>query len=68
MDDFVLDAIGNKVHVGDEIIHIEYAKAFQIKNNIKKVESLKNDCVQCRNRCGILCTIYRFIKVIREEE
>lgn len=75
--DYVLDTIGNKVHVGDEVIYIEYKAPITKKNIFKVIKlvseySVRVDSSWVSKYTGNLIhqeqTINRFLKVIRENK
>ena len=62
--EYIEDCIGNKVRVGDEILHVAYLRGGFDKRNIFKVTKI------CKGGVSTTAHKYvsRFIKVIREAE
>lgn len=61
--EYIEDCIGNKVRVGDEILHVAYHGGIFSKDNIYKVAKINKNSVTTDKKK--VCS--RFIKVIREE-
>lgn len=62
--DYIKDCIGNKVHIGDEVLYIPYDGGNVIKECISTVTKF--------TKYGVATTKYksitRFVKVIREQD
>ena len=67
--EYALDIIGNKVRVGDEVIHTPYGRYCMNEYLIKPVKAIKKNKVSVNtNRKGNPTFISRFIKVVKEVE
>ena len=74
--EFILDEVGNKVHVGDEVIYIEYKAPISKKNIFTVTRVVGNYSVEVDyqwTRCDGKVfeekkVISRFLKVVREKD
>lgn len=71
--DYVKDIVGNKVHVGDEVIYTEYKGGFERAEVIKihphsvSIKRLKHHFYGGTYETESSC-VRRFIKVVEEKE